>query len=97
MADDIITRIEAIPKLSTTDKLLLVHIGTEAILNDTDSVTKPTPMISSETGISQRRVVTGMQTLQKLGLIRIERRHNQYGVCISNRYHLSPEICGNID
>lgn len=97
MADDIITRIEAIPKLTTTDKLLLLHIGMEAIQTDTSSIIKSTPAISDDTGISERRISIGMQTLQKLGLLRIERRHNKYGVCISNCYHLSPELCGEID
>ena len=97
MADDIITRIEAIPKLFTTDKMLLLHIGMEAIQSDATSIIKSTPAIANETGISERRITIGMKTLQKLGLLRIERRHDKYGVCISNCYHLSPELCGTID
>lgn len=97
MADDIITRIEAIPKLFTTDKLLLLHLGMEAIQSDATSIIKSTISISDETGISERRITLGMKTLEKLGLIRIEHRHDKHGVCISNCYHLSPELCGNID
>jgi hypothetical protein len=97
MADDIITRIEAIPNLQKSDKLLLVHLGMEAIYNDSMSVIKSVKSISTDISVSLRRVCTGARTLEKLGLIRIERRYDKYGVCISNCYHLSPEICGNID